>query len=246
MKYLLILILVCSTLFSSDEKQEVTIGFGPYIQTQPYSNVDAVVVPSPVIFFDNEIFYVRWTRLGAYFLGDKNEDFSWGLSLTAQPRVYGYESTDISGMNERKNTWEGGLAFSAKKDNTYVEIMALNDLLNRYDSWILKTEVGYDFKLGNFSFYPSAIVVYQSKEFVNYYYGVSSVEATNRGEQMYSPKSGIQFGVQTYISYPLTNNLSAFFNLRADKLPSSATSSTIVQDDYIYSGLASLIYTFEY
>ncbi len=246
MKQILLLILVISTLFSSEDKQKITIGAGPYFQTQPYAGVDTIVLPSPVIFFDNEVFYIRWSRAGLYFLGERNEDFSWGLSLTVQPRVYGYDSNDIQGMQKRENTWEGGLAFSAKSGDAYIEVMALNDLLNKYDSWILKSEIGYDIKYGKFSFYPSVIAVYQSKKFVDYYYGVTQAEAAQRGENEYSPGAGIQLGVQTYIKYPLTKKLSALVNIRADRLPSQAYSSSIVNDKYIYSGLASLIYTFHY
>ena len=121
MKQILLLILVISTLFSSEDKQKITIGAGPYFQTQPYAGVDTIVLPSPVIFFDNEVFYIRWSRAGLYFLGERNEDFSWGLSLTVQPRVYGYDSNDIQGMQKRENTWEGGLAFSAKSGDAYIE-----------------------------------------------------------------------------------------------------------------------------
>jgi len=245
MKYLLILILIYSGLHAQEEKQKVTIGAGPYIQTQPYKNVDNIVLPSPVIFFDNGIAYVRWTRAGLYFFGDKQKDYAWGFSLTVQPRVYGYKSSDIQGMEERKSTWEGGLAFSAKTDKAYIEIMALTDMFDRYESWILKTEVGYDFEFANFSLYPSLIFIYQSSDFLNYYYGVKKSEELGSRKE-YIPNDGLQLGAQTYIKYPFTKKLSALINLRVDKLSKEATHSPIVEDDYIYSGLASLIYTFEY
>lgn len=245
MKLLLILLLVVTSLLSSD-KTKITLGLGPYIQTQPYTNVDAIVVPSPVIFFDNELFYVRWTRFGVYFLGDKNDDFSWGLSLTAQPRTYGYDASDIAGMDKRETSFEGGIAFSLQKQDTWFEMMALTDVLDRHDSWILKAEVGHDFELGDFSLYPSVFAIYQTSDFMNYYYGVTQAEATRRTESIYIPGSAIQYGAQVYVKYPFTEKLSALLNIRADKLPSEATSSTIVNDTYIYSGLASLIYTFSY
>ncbi len=246
MKYILLILLSYSILFAQDTKQKVTIGVGPFIQTQPYKDVDNIILPSPVIFFDNSIFYIRWSRAGLYFLGEKNDDFSWGLSFTIQPRPLGYDASDIQGMDERKNTLEGGLAFSAKTQKAYIEVMALTDILDRYDSWLLKTEIGYDIEYGKFSFYPSIIAIYQSSKFMNYYYGVTKGEAQKRGESEYIAGGGLQLGVQTYIKYPLTTNFSVLVNIRADKLPSSATKSTIVEDDYIYSGLASLIYTFEY
>jgi len=245
MKYFLILILIYSAIQAQEKKQKITIGAGSFIQTQPYTNVDDILLPSPVIFFDNGIAYVRWSRAGIYFFGDKQEDYAWGFSLTVQPRVYGYTSSDIDGMDERKNTWEGGLAFSAKTDEAYIEVMLLTDMLDRYESWILKTELGYDFKFNNFSLYPSLILIYQSSDFLDYYYGVKKSEELGTRKE-YIPSDGFQIGAQTYINYPFTNNFSALINLRVDKLSKEATSSPIVDQDYIYSGLLSLIYTFEY
>lgn len=245
MKYLLVFLLFFAQAIADDTKQKVTIGAGPYLQTQPYAGVDDLLLPSPVIFFDNGLFYARWSRFGLYFLGEKKEDYAWGFSLTVQPRTYGYDSSDIAGMDTRENTFEGGVAFSAKTDKAYIELMVLSDILGRYNSWIFKSEIGYDFEYGKFSFYPSLIFNYQSSQFMNYYYGVESHEATLQREA-YSPSSGLQIGAQTYIEYPFTEELSAFVNLRVDKLSKEATNSPLVNEDYIYSGLASLIYTFEY
>lgn len=245
MKYLLILIFIFSSLQGEEKKQKITVGAGSYIQTQPYKDVDDMILPSPVIFFDNGIAYIRWSRVGIYFLGDKQEDYSWGFSLTVQPRVYGYKASDIEGMDERKSSWEGGLAFGAKSDKAYIEIMALTDILDRHESWILKTEVGYDFEFANFSLYPSLIFTYQSSDFLNYYYGVKKSEELGSRKE-YIANDGLQIGAQTYIQYPFTKNLSALINLRVDKLSKEATQSPIVDEDYIYSGLVSIIYTFEY
>ena len=246
MRYILIFLLLFLNLIAQEDKQKLTIGFGPYIQTQPYENVDDILLPSPVIFYDDGLFYVRWSRGGIYFFGDKQDDYAWGFSLTTQPRTYGYEKDEINGMDERETTWEGGLAFSAKTDNAYIEIMALTDILDRYDSWILKTELGYDFKIGNFLLYPSLIVIYQSSDFLNYYYGVKQSETGSSGFSQYTPDDGFLLGAQTYIEYPFTDKLSALINIRADSLSQQVTDSPIVTEDYIYSGLVSLIYTFEY
>jgi outer membrane protein len=56
-------------------------------------------------------------------------------------------------MDERKSTLEGGLAFSAIYQNSkYIEIMLLSDMLNTYNSWISKVEIGDEYKLGQFTF----------------------------------------------------------------------------------------------
>ncbi len=249
MKYIVLALLTLSLYAAETQiKQKVTIGLGPYVQTQPYKGVNPLLVPSPVIFFDNGLFYMRWSRAGMYFLGDKSEDFSWGLSLTAQPRTYGYKAEDseyLKGMDQRETSFEGGIAFSASYNDTYIETMLLTDMLVRYESWLFKTEIGDEFVLGDFTFYPSIIVIYESDEFVNYYYGVKEHEARADRTQ-FTPGAGWQLGAQTYIDYPFTDKLSGLVNLRVDRLPSSALNSPLIESDYIYSGLVSLIYSFEY
>ena len=249
MRYILILLLLLVSAVTADEKQKLTLGAGIYTQSQPYKGADNLLLPSPVIFFDNSIVYARWSRFGVYFLGEKKEDYAWGFSLTTQPRTLGYKPSDslyLQGMDERKSTLEGGLAFSASYQKTkYIEIMLLADMLKTYNSWVLRTEIGDQYKLGDFTFYPSMILLYEPRKFIDYYYGVKNSEATATRPQ-YAPGSGWQYGVQSYIKYPLTKKLSALINIRYDILPKSAQDSPLTDKNYIYSGLASLIYTFEY
>jgi len=254
MKYFLLLSLLLSTLYAQEtldenKTQKLTIGLGIYGQSQPYKSVKAIIVPSPVIFYDNGLFYIRWSRAGVYFLGDKGEDFSWGLSLTAQPRTFGYKTkdiTDLAGLNERKTTIEGGLALSALYHKSYIEVMMLTDLLSRHDSWLIKTEIGDEFHFGKFSLYPSLIMSYQSDAFVNYYYGVTQEEADNSHFTFFKPKGGFQVGTQTFLTYPLSKNLSTMLNARVDSIANTAQASPLLKESFIYSGLISLIYTFHY
>ena len=249
MKNIISLFLLLTLSLIAQEKQKFTIGAGPYIQSQPYKGASDLILPSPVIFYDNGIVYARWSRFGIYFLGDKKEDYSWGFSLAVQPRTMGYkpsESSYLLGMQERKSTLEGGLAFSATyQKSKYIEIMLLADMLNNYNSWIARAEIGDKYEFGKFTFYPSLILLYEPSKFIDYYYGVKITEATAFRPQ-YSGSSGLQYGAQTYIKYPFTKELSALINLRYDRIPSSAKSSPLVDKAYIYSGLFSLIYTFEY
>jgi outer membrane protein len=250
MRYILILLLFLSISASADEKQKVTLGFGPYVQSEPYKGANDLLLPSPVIFFDNGIVYARWSRFGIYFLGEKKEDYAWGFSLTAQPRTLGYKASDsnyLKGMDERKSTFEGGLAFSASYQNSkYIEIMLLGDMLGAYNGWVGRVEIGDKYTLGNFTFYPSLILLYQPRKFLDYYYGVKNSEiAADR--PAYAPSGGgLEYGAQTYIKYPFTENLSALVNLRYDLIPNNAKKSPLTDKNYIYSGLFSLIYTFEY
>ena len=248
MKQILTFLLLIATLYAQDSSKKLTLGGGAYLQTQPYKGVENILLPSPFIYYSGDLFYAKWTRFGMYFYGSKSDDLSWGFSLTAQPRVYGYKASDstyLTGMSERKNSIEAGLALSLQKEKAFLDMMLLTDILHKSDAWIAQTELGYEFTLGKLQLYPSFLLTYQSSAFSNYYYGVKATEVSSSRPQ-YSAQSGIQLGVQTYIEYPLTKKLSTLINLHAEKLSSEATASPLVNDDYIYSGLVSLIYTFEY
>ena len=247
MKILLLFLLALFTLNADDTKQSIIMGLGAYVQTQPYKDVDNILLPSPVVFFDNGMLYIRWTRAGLYFLGEKKEDYAWAFSLTGQPRPNGYQASDseiLQGMEDKESSLEAGLAFSAAMGKSHIEAMILTDIIYEYDAWIAKIEIGYDFEFGDLKLYPSIIAQFQSSAFMNYYYGVNKKETLNSTNAYFSSKSDTQLGVQTYINYKLTDTLSALINLRVDKMPNEATRSPLVNDEYLYSGLASLIYTY--
>lgn len=250
MRFITLLALLLVTLYAEDTKQKAALGMGPYIQTQPYKESSALVVPSPVLFFDNSLFYLRWTRVGVYFLGDNQEEYAWGFSLTAQPRPYGYKASDspyLKGMHKRESTFEGGLAFSATYDDTFIEIIALNDLFAKHDAWNVRVEIGKKFVFGDLSLYPILVCNYFSQNFLNYYYGVEASEVDlDIGRTYYRADEGVQIAAQTFLNYKIDKNFSTLLNFRADRLPQSAQESPLTDDTYIYSGLLSLLYTFEY
>jgi len=246
LRYLLILYL---TLFSLEAREiDLYIGAGPYVQSQPYKDVNAIILPTPVIFFDNSIFYIRWTRAGLYFLGDASGDVSWGFSLTAQPRAFGYKAEDSSylvGMQKRKNSWEGGLSFAADSEYSYIEVLYLRDMLNNSNGEIFRTEIGFKKHLGRFYFVPSLMAIWHSDKFNNYYYGVQEHEEnTLLKRDYYQSKAGIDIAAQSYINIDIADNWSSLINIRADYLSPHITDSPIVEDNYIVSGMISLIYSF--
>ncbi len=246
MRSLLLSILLLMQLSADDHKTPLFIGAGPYIQTQPYKGADAQVVPSPVIFFDNHLVYIRWSRVGIYVLGSSKKDFSWGISLTAQPRPFGYKSSDsptLRGMS-RNTSIEAGAALDMQYKDTFFNVVFFHDILNASNSYMARTEIGQHIKIDRFDLYPSLIAIYHAADFNNYYYGVKPSEATP-WRSAYSPSSSVSFGFQTYLKYNLSHEWSALINFRADTLSKEEQNSPIVSDKYMFSGLISMMYRFE-
>lgn len=246
MRVLLLVLLFILPLMAEEKPTPLYIGAGAYIQTQPYRGADATLQPTPVIFFDNHLFYVRWTRVGMYILGDSSEDFSWGISLTAQPRPFGYKSSEsktLSGMS-RDSSYEAGTALDIIYQDTFFNVVFFQDIYNKSNSYIARAEIGQHIAIDDFDFYPSVMAIYHADKFNDYYYGVKQSEATV-SRSAYIPSSSVDLSFQTYIKYTFTKEWSALLNFRADYLDKEEQNSPIVSDKYMFSGLISLMYRFE-
>ncbi len=240
MKILLILL----SAFLLHAESTLSVGFGPYMQTQPYKKADPLLLPSPVVFLNYEILYVSWSRIGVYFLGGEN----WGASLMIQPRTYGFESSDapiLEGMSKRERSWEGGLSLAGKNAYGFAEIAYLHDLLNSTDRSLVRFEAGHTFETGAWSFTPTVMALWFSQGFNDYYYGVSEHEATAE-RPAYRADAGVNLAVESYIDYRINPQWSIFTNLRVDWFDATITQSPIVDQSTMISGLVSLLYHFDF
>ncbi|MEA1917474.1 MAG: MipA/OmpV family protein [Campylobacterota bacterium] len=245
MKKLLLAILVTLSLNAGDN---VVVGAGVYSHTQPYKGMGEKVIPTPVFFFDNALFYARWAQFGVYFLGDKKDDLSWGFSLTAQPNPYGYSSSDSSyliGMEDRKSSWEGGIDFIMESKKGWFELTYFHDILGVTQSNSYVAQVGTTFHLGDFRFDPIAVARYNDSKYNNYYYGVRANEATF-SRAYYEAKGAMVATAQTYITYPISKHFVIISNFRADYLGSEISKSSITDTNARYSGMLSIAYKFSY
>lgn len=239
---LLFIILLCLTELLA--KGNIYLGAGPYIQTQPYKGLSSKLYASPVIFFDNKTFYIRWSEVGVYIAGAVKDNYSWGLSIAAQPLAYGYKannSSELKGMSNKNSSIEGGLELDIKYNKLLFSITAFHDLLNNNNSYDGHFQIGTSLHVKKITFYPSVLLIYNANKFNNYYYGVTKREATS-WRPYYNAHGGFNYACETYINYPITKKLQILSNLEIQYLNTNITNSPIVNNKYIYSALLSLIY----
>lgn len=232
----------------AEESTSMLVGVGPYFQTQPYDGVAPKILPSPVVFFDNHLFYARWTRVGIYLAGSAKEDFSWGLSLTAQPEPFGYKSSDstkLSGMQDRDTSFEAGAALDIEYKSHFFNLIFLQDIANKSNSYIARAEAGEHIAYNSWDFYPSVMLIYHAKKFNQYYYGVNPSETTQSRES-YTPTASLDYSFQSYAKYNINPKWSTLLNFRADYLDKTEQNSPIVKEKYMLSGLISLLYKFTF
>ena len=245
---LLIFATLTSAALAEDELpadlRDFYIGGGAYIQTQPYEGHDPLVVPTPVLFADNRLFYVRWTRVGMYVFGQQN----WGVSITAQPRPFGYKSGNaavLNGMSKREPSWEAGMAIGGEFGDSFAELTWFHDVGNKSNGSLLRFELGRFFKTGKWTIVPSVFAIRYDNSFNDYYYGVRTDESTLL-RPIYIASAGYNFAAQSYFKYSYNEHWHFLGNLRGDLLASTIEKSPLVGSPYMLSGLISIIYSFGY
>lgn len=255
MKRLLPLLLLPLLLCSKDD---IFIGAGPYFQTLPYKDAEPVTMGSPVIFFDNALFYVRWTRAGIYFYGQKGDAQSWGLSLTAQPQILGYYEHSamtqigphkptpiLQRMPDRESGWEAGVAASYTREDFFAEFLILQDITDQSNGTKLRLELGKSFRTEKWYFVPSILAIWLSQPFANYYYGVGQSDVDlSLGRSAYRADAALNLAVQTFIKYDLSSHWHLLANLRADRFADTVVSSPLVDKRMMYSGMVSVLCSF--
>ncbi len=246
------LLLTISTLLSTavaEEKSPVNkrdfyLGGGAYIQTQPYEQHEPLLLPTPVLFADNRLFYVRWTRVGMYVFGQQN----WGVSITAQPRPFGYKSANapvLNGMSKSEPSWEAGMAIGGEFGDSFTELTWFHDVANKSNGSLLRLEMGRFFRTGKWTIVPSVFAIRYDNSFNNYYYGVRVDESTAE-RQAYTASAGFNFAAQSYFKYSYNEHWHFLGNLRGDLLASTIENSPLVGSPYMLSGMLSLMYSFGY
>lgn len=242
--YLLAACLVSATQVMAEQNREpaleARIGAGPYVQSQPYQGADPLLLPTPVIFFDNRLLYVRWTRVGLYVYGKQN----WGVSITAEPRPWGYQAEDASalrGMAERKPGWEGGLAIGGKNRLGFAELTYFHDLQDNSDGGLLRLEAGTSFSQGRWLHVPSLYIIRYSDAIIDYYYGVSPRESTAQ-RPAYDAQAAVNIALQYFFLYEMNRRWNLSANTRVDYLAPEITDSPLVDDRWMASAMVSLLY----
>jgi len=209
---------------------ELNIGFGIAAYNSVYEGDDDKVLAVPMLFYESEKIFFRG-RMGGYrFFGDQ----TFSVALIGQWRVDGYDDNDsrhLRGMKDRKMTLDGGLSATYVDGWGATTVSLVTDLLGRHNGQEFSISYGKRFSSGQWSFIPSAGVLYKSADLTDYYYGVKAGEAAAQrpaysADDVWDPFVAVQTSVK------ISRRWSFLAALRYEWLGSEITDSPIVQSHY--------------
>jgi outer membrane protein len=213
---------------------------------EDYSDSDKIQ-PVPLVIWENDTFFVRGGSAG--WKAWTNE--AWEIAVLAEFRGDGYDSGDadiLDGMDDRDKTVDGGARVAWRSGRWGVAATWVHDLASKHEGYEARGEVSYTFTPGdgNWAIKPSASVVYQSDDLVDYYYGVQLDEIDlTLSRPAYFADDEMIYRLQTAVSWnPAGTKWEILAGVRVDFQGDEFDNSPITDDDVFYMGVLAAGYRF--
>ncbi|WMD22152.1 MipA/OmpV family protein [Achromobacter seleniivolatilans] len=218
------------------------LGLGGGASRPAYKGADTKGFGLPIITYDSERFHFAGTTADWKFAGTNQLSFSL---RTRYALGDGYDEDDadiLDGMKKRKaGIWLGG-AVNWKTSLATVSLEVLKDVSA---SKGLQANLGIErnFTAGRFVFTPRAAVLWGNSKYQDYYFGVTSAEATPRRAQ-YNADATTNFQLGLRTTYLFNKHHSMFVDVGATFLGKEIKDSPLVERSVIPGVVAGYMYRF--
>ncbi|MBN3040396.1 MAG: MipA/OmpV family protein [Candidatus Omnitrophica bacterium] len=223
-----------------EEVQFNYFGAGAIMAERPYTGVDDDIIPIPLINAQYQRVYIDYNTLG--FIIGENDYLR--ASVIAKPRLMGYEaddSNDLAGMEDREWSVDGGLGFVAKQDYFTTKANFVTDTLGEHKGHEATVVVSTELFKG--ILVPRCGAKWQSKDLIDYYYGVEPNEVrVNR--PAYAGDDAINYTAGTQIRIPFLEKWVAVLDVEYEHLDDIIKESPIVNQDSTMRYAGGIVYKF--
>lgn len=250
----ILIVLPCGSLFAQEESAEAapipqapskvqwSIGIGAFSSPRPYVGAENSQIIAPLIEVTYKKLYVQGIQAGYRFFD--TEKFS--LDARAGIVFNGLDpedSPELEGMNKRRPTIEGGFVFDWKPGKYRLSTALYTDLLGRSYGQQASSDFSrmFMFRRSQFGLQPSIGVVWQSSNFIDYYYGVTPEEA-RPGRPPFEGHSVINFRASLLGYMFVTMRIRLVALVRIQRLDNEIVDSPIVDQERGVFGLVGITY----
>ena len=236
--------------FTQAPPGSVGLGAGRRFGESPYKYVDTVSSIEnekvsdlvPLYLYEGNYLFSRGTQFGVHLL---KAPFS--IDLISQYRFDRLETESspfYEGINERRQTFESGLAVSfSPLDDGELGLSWVYDTLDRHQGQEASLNYKHRFSLGRWNISPFAAAIYQNENFIDYYYGVDESEAREdipvySGTDAFIYRAGLNTDIQVF------NNWTIFLNGSIEALDDVIYQSPLVDKDSLLKLYLGFTYNF--
>ena len=216
---------------------EWSLGLGVASTPRPYVGAENAVLPIPLVDITYKKLYVQGIQAGYWFVNNKKLDF--GVRAEIVFKALDPDDSDfLVGMNERKPSIQGGLVLAWKPGKFRLSTAVNTDLLDRSNGQQASVRFSrmWQFHGRAVGVMPSIGVVWQSSNFINYYYGVSPEEALP-GRPAFDGHSAVNYRGSVLGYLFVSHRIRFLAYLEVQRLDNEIYDSPIVEDRRAVLGL---------
>ena len=223
-----------------DSDSKWVVGAMAFSLNNIYKDGDNIHLLLPILEYRGDIVFVKDGELGAKLLSSgktHNGEFSGGVLISGQTSYLEDDDTyendsALIGLKERDAIADGGIYFRHKSDMGLAKVKLFGDLHSEKYGNRAEAQYIFDFNMQQWQFNQSITLIWQDKDRVNHFYGVSQSEATsNRAE--YEGKSAVNLALAVDGRYRFNKNWDVKAAVGYVYLDDTITDSSIVSDDDI-------------
>ena len=227
-------------------KRPVTVGAGALYRDKPYKDYEDSDKwsPFPLVLYEGDRFFVRGGNLGWKFVNTR----PWEVAVFAEFAKDGYEesSSDVlDGMDDRDPWIAAGAHVKWQPRKFGIKLASAWDIVQESEGMQATLDAFWQDRSGPWIYNVSGGAVYQSDDYVDYYYGVKSKEEIPGVRPAYSPDEEVNYRLQGVLLYQRPESKWLFaLATRYTFLGDEIEDSPIVNDDGELMGLLAIGYTF--
>lgn len=220
-----------------------SLGAAVISSPEPYVGADNETIVVPALSLSYKKFFFRGIVAG-YELFERD---GFTASAIARARFAGYDADDsrfLSGMEDRRKSADLGLELDWQPSRWVgFQLTPATDVLGRSDGQEVTFDVYVPLRFGPARIEPRVGAIWQSSDFVDYYYGVRPEEA-RPGRPAFRGESAVHLGAGVSLFTPVARRLVLQSFVRVERLDDKIEESPIVDRKTAVTGFAALSYSF--
>lgn len=221
------------------------LGLGVGFSSELYHDYDRKILPMPLINYESNSFYFNGLGGGVYLLKDQQNELA--LNAYYLPMSFDPDDTDNRAMkllDKRKSTMMAGIRYKHSADWGVIKAAFSADTLGNNEGLLADMSYSYPFHLNQFTISAGAGVLWASKKYNQYYFGVSNAESARSGLNSYKPGDSWSPYIEMTVHHKIDNNWSASLAGRITQLSDEVKDSPMVSRSYNSTMFVGVSYNF--
>ncbi|MBM6551890.1 MipA/OmpV family protein [Marinomonas ostreistagni] len=244
-KYALLMSALPIASYSAAAELSTSLGVGGHWKQEHIKGEHSNTSLFPYINLEYGSFSASPDGIGTQFNSTALDQFSLLLKYRQSPFELP-ENHVLRGLDERDDATEVALQWKHMATHFDVTSSIAADISDTHEGYEAKVKVSRAMETPYGLFIPAASLAYQSDDLVDYYYGVSAVEASRNSNniQAYSADASVNSEVSLTHVFPITDHWHTSAQFSYNHLGSDIADSTIVKRSDFWASRLSVFYKF--